>query len=393
MVALGKASVGMARAANRILRGRVEGVVVRLAGAPAATSPFQDVIGDHPIPGRRSVAAARAIEGFLDRTAPRPVLFLVSGGGSAMLERPAPPLRLSDLERTTRLLLGRSVPIAPFNAVRRHLSAVKGGRLIERLGARRSYTLAISDVVGDAPEEIASGPTVPDPTTFAEANAVVRAADVWDALPARVRERLRAGAIGLLPDTPKPGSPLFRTHRFHLIATNRDALGGAAQAAHRLGYAVAVSAKPVTGETAAAGTALGEQLRARAATARRPLARLSGGETTVAVGRATHRGGRNQELVLAAAAALAGSERTLLLSVGTDGIDGPTDAAGGWVDGRTVSRAVARGVDLDRALRRHESYYALRRLGGLWRTGPTGTNVADLHVGLVGPAHRGYGRK
>ncbi len=388
VVAFGKASVGMAREIGRLLRGRVRGVVVRTEPGRAAPPPYADLVGGHPVPDRNSRAAARAVVRFVGDRRPGPILFLVSGGGSAMLEEPADGLTLRDLVETNRVLLGNSVPIGTMNAIRRHLSGIKGGWLADRVRGRTAITLAISDVTGDGPADIASGPTAPDPSTFRDAARLARAGGFWSELPPRVRRHLEEGVNGRRPETPKPGSETFRGHRYLVIASNRDAVRSAAREAVRRGYRTHAVAGRVVGESRSAGERMGAELGrlARRPPGARPIAIVSGGETTVSLGRGAPRGGRNQELVLAAAPVLDGLGSALLLSAGTDGVDGPTDAAGGWVDGSTVSRARRRGVDLMAALAAHESYDALSRLGLLWRTGPTGTNVADLHVGLVGRA-------
>jgi hydroxypyruvate reductase len=385
VLAIGKAAGAMADAARRVL-GPTPGLAIVREGSPRPLGAIPVLEGGHPIPDERSEQAARAAQRFLRAHSDAPALFLLSGGGSAIFEAPVPEIPLRDLARTTSLLLGSGAPIQAMNAVRRHLSDVKGGRLL-RGRAAPSVTLALSDVVGDTPWDIASGPTVADPTTFTDAVRAARRYGVWSQLPAPVRRHLGRGVRGEVEETIKPGDPVLDRTRFALIGSNRTALAGAAVEARRRGYRTHVMARPLTGESAAVGRTLASiARRAKSPTAPGPGGRcwLSGGETTVHLGPHPGRGGRNQELVLAAATPLQGLDPVGLLSVGTDGIDGPTDAAGGWVDGGTSRRAEALGIDLGRALRHHESYDTLRRLGGLWITGPTGTNVMDLHVLLVG---------
>ncbi len=396
VAALGKAASTMAEAVRARAAGRIRGIAIHPEGGRAAPGGFLDLEGGHPLPDARSRAAARALLAFLAEDVSAPVLFLISGGGSAVLEEPAPGVPFPALRATTRLLLGSTAPITDMNAIRRHLSAVKGGQLLRPLSGAPSVTLAISDVIGDTPEDIASGPTVPDPTTYRDARRAAERHAIWRALPPVVRRHLERGIRGELPETPKPGDPIFRGHRFRIIASNGHARRGAARAARARGYRVTLEERPVLGETAPAARRLARELlraaRAAGASGRR-RALIWGGETTVRLGPHPGRGGRNQELVLAAAHPLRAAPGVLLLSVGTDGVDGPTDAAGGWVDGDSARRARALGLDLVRRLREHESYDTLRRLGTLWRIGPTGTNVTDLHVGLAAPVARRPGRQ
>ncbi|MGP8110665.1 MAG: glycerate kinase [Thermoplasmata archaeon] len=382
VVAIGKAAGGMADAAWQVARGRVEGLAVVPRGYPAPRAGAEVVIGDHPLPGRGSFRAGRRALEYVAETSEEDVtLFLLSGGGSAALELPPVDISLPDLVRTNQLLLGCGAPIAAMNTIRRHLSEVKGGRLAVAVRSKRFATVAISDVEGDRPCEIASGPTVGDPTTFRDALRVVRRYALTTRLPRPVLHHLVEGARGGLAETPKPGDPHFRGRPFVLAASNRTALIAASVEARRRRYLPRILSSRVTGETRLAGAEFGRKV-GLFSTRNARVAVLSGGETTVTLGRRPGRGGRNQEFALAAAQALQGTD-AVVLSAGTDGIDGPTDAAGGWVDGRSVERARREGVAIRIALREHASYDALIRVGGLWKPGPTGTNVMDLHVGLV----------
>lgn len=384
VVGLGKAAAAMADAAVAILGRDTEGIVAIPRGYPAPRTGLRLARGDHPIPSRASLVAGRALLREVGSAGPADrILFLISGGGSAVAEVPVEALSIDDLARTTRVLLSSGVPIQAMNAVRRHLSLVKGGRLAAAGPPRGFATVAISDVVGDFPEDVASGPTVPDPTTYRDAVRVVERFGLRPRLPSPVLRYLADGARGRHPDTPKPSDSAFRTTVFRFGATNRTALQAAAFEAGRRGYTPRVVSSPVVGETQPAALRFARQLVR--GVRRAPWALLSGGETTVTLGSHPGKGGRNQEFALAAAGPIAGRPGLLVLSAGTDGIDGPTDAAGGWVDGSTVRRASARGVNVARALRRHAAYDALDRLGTLLRTGATGTNVMDLHVGLQRP--------
>ncbi len=383
LVAIGKAAGAMGDAARRLLGPDAEGIVVTPSGYPAPRSGLPVRFGEHPVPGPGSERAGLALLQRVEAADPDDaVLFLISGGGSAVAEAPVPGVSMGDLSRTTEGLLASGAPIGAMNAVRRHLSRIKGGRLAEASRAGRWATIALSDVVGDAPEDIASGPSVPDPSTYADAAAAVRRFDLGSRLPPPVVAWIEDGRRGRHPETPKAGAPRFRGAPFVLAASNRTAVAAAAEAARARGYRTEVLERPIVGETAPAGRGFARRLL-RLGASGGPFALLGGGETTVTLGPHPGRGGRNQEFALAAAERVAGRPRTLVLSLGTDGIDGPTDAAGGWVDDRTAGRARARGVDLAAALRRHAAYDALDRLGGLLRTGATGTNVTDLHVGLI----------
>jgi len=391
IVAIGKAAGAMADAAAGVVGRDLEAIVVTPRGYPASRTGLPVVFGEHPIPGAGSFRAGRALLRFVGDARPEDLqLFLVSGGSSPVAEVPAGALTPSDLSRTTELLLASGAPIGAMNVVRRHLSRIKGGQLATALPVQVLFgTLALSDVVGDVPEDIASGPSVPDPSTFRDAVAVVRRYHVASHLPPRVARHLAEGARGLFPETPKHGDPRFRDAPFVLIGSNLQAVRAAAHAAGAIGYHVDVDVRPIVGETRIAGARFARRLLT--ARSRRPRALIVGGETTVTLGPRPGRGGRNQEFALACARQLSG-RNALVLSAGTDGVDGPTDAAGGWADGATANRGRSIGVDIPRALEQHASYDALERLGSLLRTGPTGTNVMDLHVGLVRPpVRRGSG--
>ena len=375
----------MAQAAVAVLGTRlVGGVVSGPAGAGSLARELEWVQGAHPLPDWRSVHAARRA---LDRASEAArndelLLVLLSGGGSAMLALPAAGLTLEDKRATVDALSRHGVPITAINVVRKHLSGIKGGRLATAHGVR-CLTLAISDVhiPQDDPATIASGPTVPDPSTYADALAIVNASGA--AVPARVRVHLERGAAGELPETPKPDDPRLERGGFHVIGNRRTAMGGAVREAERRGYTVSVVEDPVQGEAAPAGRAFAEHALAGAPDAQ-PACVIAAGETTVAV-RGKGRGGRNQEFALGAAEPLARPRPGVLASLGTDGIDGPTDAAGAIVTSATVAQASAWGVDLRDVLMRNDAYTVLDKLDSLIKCGPTFTNVGDVHVLLTAP--------
>lgn len=384
--------IGAGKAAARMAAG-VEGVwpSARLGGlvitAPGCDVPLRHVavaIGSHPLPDARSLDATAALCRVVAATEPGSVvLALISGGASSLLVQPRPPLSLADKMAVNRLLLACGADIAALNTVRKHLSAVKGGGLLRLAGGRTVTTLILSDVVGDDPSVIGSGPTVADPTTHADALAVLRGHGLLSRVPAAVRELLDAGARGEVEETVKPSDPCAAAATATVIGSNAIARRAAAARAAELGYEPHVDDVPLVGDTRAAAAAWARQLGRLPRGAR--WCAIAGGETTVVV-RGQGRGGRNQEFALALAAALAGAP-VAVLSAGTDGIDGPTDAAGAFVDGRTLPRAAALGLDADRALADNDSHPYFDRLGDLLRTGPTGTNVMDLKLAVgVGSA-------
>ena len=387
LVAAGKAAAPMAAA---YLAGRGEGVRAGLVAAP--TRPADVDLGllewmraGHPVPDGGSLAAGRRALALAERVAGGGLLvLLLSGGASAVLAAPVPGLSLDDKVQATRSLLDAGVPIDRINCVRKHLSAIKGGWLAA--AARGAVvTLAISDVVGPLPDDpavIGSGPTAPDPTSYAEALEVVSESRILATFPRSALRVLEEGRRGQRAETPKPDDARLRRTRTVVIGNRCDALESAARCAAGLGYDVVTLPAPVVGEArAAAGSYVA---RAAAVRARRPVCILSAGETTVEV-RGSGRGGRNQEFALAAVeplAALAGS--SALASIGTDGIDGPTDAAGALVDTATLARARANRLpDPEQYLDRNDSYTFFEQLGDLVRLGPTATNVGDLQVLLI----------
>jgi len=380
----------MAAAAASRLGARIRGGVI-VAPAPARgeepeapiAAPFIAIAGGHPLPNEGSEAGARKAIALAESAAPdETLLVLISGGASALMAAPADGVSLADKRETTAQLLQAGADIYALNTVRKHLSAIKGGWLAAR--ARTSCrTLVISDVVGDDLSVIASGPTVADASTFDDALSLLRQYGGEDAYPPRVIARLRLGASGALPETPKPGDPRLAQSSVSVIGSRRDAMNGAASEAASLGYHVVRIDDPIVGEARVAAVAHLRAALARASGSGRPACIVTTGETTVHVtGRG--RGGRNQEFALAAAAVLAQvGDAAVLASVGTDGVDGPTDAAGAVVDSTTIARALATGASPDRALAENDAYPFFDSLGDLVHTGPTGTNVGDLQVILL----------
>lgn len=336
----------------------------------------------HPVPDAAGVAAAEAAlaaaEACGDETL---LLVLISGGGSSLWLAPAAGLSLAELQATFGLLLRSGADIHALNTVRKHLSRIGGGQLAAAAFPATTLALVISDVVGDDLSVIASGPTVGDPTTFADAVQVLRDFSLWEAVPRSVRQHLAGGAAGATPDTPTPGAPHLQRAHTHLLGSNRDAREAAAAEAARRGYRVFHHETPVTGEARDAATHLAATIRASHEDG--PACHVWGGETTVTV-TGNGRGGRNQELALAMALALQDCARPcLFLSGGTDGRDGPTDAAGAWVTPATVRRATQQNLDATAYLARNDSHAFFSHIDQLLQTGPTHTNVMDLQLALL----------
>jgi hydroxypyruvate reductase len=337
------------------------------------------------LPDDGSRAAARDIRALLAGAREADLLIaLVSGGGSAMVSAPVDGVSAQEKAEVFRLLLSAGADIASFNAARKHLSAVKGGLLARAAHPAAVWVLLLSDVPGDDPSVIASGPFSPDPTTYADAEAALSRHGVLDAVPAAVRRHLAAGAAGNVPETAKPGDPAFERVTHAIVGSNRTAMEGAAQAAGADGAEVVLLPGFLRGEARDCARAFCARLRDAAGylPPGRTAFLVAGGETTATV-RGSGTGGRSQEFALSAAMELAGREGVAVLAAGTDGVDGPTDAAGAFADGTTWARSAALGLTPGDHLENNDSYPFFRAIGDLVVTGPTGTNVADLAIGLA----------
>ena len=389
LVGAGKAGRAMGEAALAALGKRVTGGVIAVPrSAEGKSGRVRFVAAGHPVPDIFSLAAAREILSLLERAGKGDlVVALISGGGSAMLSAPAEGITMEEKAETFRLLLRAGADIASFNTVRKHLSEVKGGLLARAAHPATVWTLLLSDVPGDDPSVIASGPFSPDPTTYADAIGVLERYGIHYAVPSPVRRRLAEGAAGAFPETPKPDDPAFLGTTAAIVGTNRTAMDAAAMrmARERDAGPTAIVLLPdaLRGEARECARSFCARLR-KAAEALSPghaVVMIAGGETTVNV-RGRGKGGRNQEFSLAAAVELAGEEAMAVLAAGTDGIDGPTDAAGAYADETTVARASSLGLDPGAHLENNDAYTFFEPLGDLVVTGPTGTNVADLVIGL-----------
>jgi hydroxypyruvate reductase len=385
----GKAGAPMAAAVEEILGERITaGVVTVKAGHGGPTRIVRIQEAAHPVPDAAGLAGAQAILDLAKGAgADDLVIALISGGGSALLPLPVRGITLEEKQQVTKQLLACGATIQEINAVRKHISAVKGGQLARAAAPAQVLTLVLSDIVGDPLDAIASGPTAPDGTTFREALAILDRYGIRGAVPPAVGEYLEAGAAGRVPETPKPGDPLFQQVHHRIVANNAQALEAAAAAAAARGYRPLILASGIQGEAREVAKVLAALLLEVRATGRPiepPCCLVAGGETTVTL-HGKGRGGRNQEMALAAAFPLEGAAGILFFSAGTDGTDGPTDAAGAVSDGQTVPRGRAAGLDPARHLAENDAYSFFRALGDLVVTGPTRTNVMDIHLLLCGP--------
>lgn len=388
VVGAGKASGAMARAAEAALGDAVtDGLVVVKDGYRAATRRIRLVEAGHPVPDARGEAAAREIRAIAEAAgADDLLLVLVSGGGSALTPAPVPPITLGDKQAMTRLLLAAGANINQLNAVRKHCSLLKGGQLARAAAPARVLALLLSDVIGDPLDVIASGPTAPDASTFADALAILRRFELLARAPAAIVDRLERGTRGEIPETPKPDDPIFRRVTNTVIGNNALVVDAAAARARALGYAPHVLTRSLEGEAREVAdrlVALARQIREGRGPVAAPACVIAGGETTVIV-RGTGTGGRCQEFGLAAALALEGLDGVVALAAGTDGTDGPTDAAGAVVDGGSAARARERGHDPRASLAANDSNPLLAAIGDLVVTGPTNTNLLDLYLLLIG---------
>lgn len=389
VIGAGKAGAPMAQAIESILGDRITtGLVIVKTGHSAPTKRIEIVEASHPRPDAAGIEAGRRILALTEDAGPDDlVIALLSGGGSALLVAPAPGITLADMQSMTDTLLACGAAIHEMNCLRKHCDSLKGGQLARSVYPATLLTLALSDVVGSPLDVIASGPTVPDVTTWEDAWAIVQRYDLGDKLPQPILARLLAGRSGQLPDTPKPGDPVFERSRTGLVADNRVAAQAAATRAAELGYRPLLLTTYLEGEAnqvARLAVALGREVQTYAAPVAPPACLILGGETTVTLGHGSGIGGRNQELALAAALALDGNDAITVVSLATDGSDGPTDSAGGLADGGTITRGRIAGLDAEAHLRRHDAYPYLLATHDLLRTGPTQTNVNDLIFVFVG---------
>lgn len=388
VIGAGKASAAMAQALEGLLGRRITGGLVNVKyGHVARLRRIELNECGHPVPDAAGVEGARRIAEIAAGAAEQDLIFcVISGGASALMPLPAEPITLEEKQETTKLLLACGASIHEINAVRKHLSRIKGGQLARLAQPATVISLLLSDVIGDDLDVIGSGPTAPDSSTFAEAKALLERYGIYDRVPAAVRERIEQGVAGNVEETPKPGAPEFSRTQNLVVGSNLLAVNAAAAKARELGYRTMVLSTFVEGETrevARVHAAILKEIRATGRPLRPPACVISGGETTVTL-RGDGLGGRNQEFVLAAAIDLDGYAGVVVFSGGTDGTDGPTDAAGAIADGKTLARAREKGLEARRYLARNDSYHFFEAIGDLIKTGPTNTNVMDVRILLAG---------
>jgi hydroxypyruvate reductase len=388
VVGCGKGAAPMAAAVEDILGDRINrGVVVTKYGHIQPTRLLRIHEAGHPVPDDAGIAGGQAVLDHVRGLDSNDlVIVLISGGGSALTPAPVEGISLAEKQALTKVLLACGADIREMNTLRKHISRFKGGQLARAAQPARVVTLILSDIVGDPLDAIASGPTVPDPTMYADALGILDKYRIRGEIPAAVRNRLEAGARGEIPETPKPDDPLFARVSNLIVGSNIQALEAARSEARVLGLTPMILSSSIEGETreiARMHAALAREVRTSGNPMKPPACLISGGETTVTL-RGSGKGGRNQEFVLAAALDIGGLPQTVILSAGTDGTDGPTDAAGAIADGDTCARALAAGLNPRKALDANDAYPFFEKLGDLVLTGPTKTNVMDVRLVLVG---------
>jgi glycerate 2-kinase len=385
VIGAGKATAKMANAIENILADKITSglVIVPDYVRPLPSGPrIMYHAGSHPIPSRKNVDGVTEMLSLVKNPLRDDlIIVLLSGGASALMDYPSKDITLEDEKRTTSLLLKSGASIQEINTVRKHISRVKGGRLAEILEPAHVLTLIISDVIGNEIDAIGSGPTAPDPTTYHDARQILTKYELWSRIPAHVQRIIDTGNRGSLLETPKPGDSSFRRVRNVIVGNNRESCQAATAEMTRAGYESRILSTRLVGEAREVGRILGSIMTETRDnyTKSRPAALITGGETTVTV-KGGGKGGRNQELALAAALEIEGCKGIVIGSLATDGVDGPTDAAGALVDGTTISRGRRRGMEPQDYLDDNNSYSYFSRLGDLIRTGPTGTNVNDIMI-------------
>jgi len=387
VVGAGKASAPMAAAVEDVFGALcMDGLVVVKHGHTHPTRTVRLREASHPIPDETCVDGTAELVALLATTGPRDlVVVTLSGGGSALMLLPADGISLADMQQTTDVLLRAGATINELNTIRKHLEQAKGGGLARLAAPSDVLALVLSDVVGNPLDVIASGPTVPDTSTYADTCAIVERFGIWDRLPATVAQRLRDGRDGKIADTPKPGDPLFDRVQTVVVASNDLAAAAGVEQAEQEGMSALLLTTYVEGEAREVAKVVAALAREEAATARPlplPACLIMGGETTVTV-RGSGLGGRNQELALAASFKIAGLENVIIAALATDGNDGPNDATGALADGSTLARAQAAGLDPNAYLTNNDAYHFFEALGDLLITGPTNTNVNDLLFAFI----------
>lgn len=385
VVGFGKASSPMAKAIERVLGEKIDkGIVITKKGCLEKLSRIDLIEAAHPVPDKHGFQGTERIVKLLEGAEEKDlVICLISGGGSSLLVAPCKGITLEEKQKLTELLLKSGAAIEEMNAVRKHISRVKGGRLAQKAFPAEMLSLILSDVVGDKLDSIASGPTAPDNSTFSDCIEILKKYGVFEKIPRSIIKHLREN--GKENETPKPGDPFFGNVKNVIVGSNFLALKAAEKKARELGFNALFLSHTVTGDTtrvAMEQSRLAERIKKKGEPISPPACVISGGETTVQV-KGCGLGGRNQEFALVSAIQIDGLEDTLILSINTDGTDGPTDAAGAFCDGKTIQKAKKLNLNPKKYLENNDSYNFFRRIGGLIKTGPTKTNVMDIHLILV----------
>jgi glycerate 2-kinase len=387
LVGTGKASNSMAQAIEEILEDRItKGIITTKYGHLLPLKKTEIIEAGHPIPDQMGYEGAKEIRSLLKESGPKDlVIFILSGGGSALLPFPADGIELKEKQEVTQLLLDCGADIKEINTIRKHISQIKGGGFARWAYPSTVITFILSDVVGDQLDVIGSGPTVADPSTFEEALEIFEKYGLLNEIAPSIQKHLQLGKEGKVEETPKPGDVVFKKIYNSLIGSNILALRSAEKEATSLGFNTLILSSSIVGETREAArfhTAIAKEIISSGNPILKPACILSGGETTVTI-KGNGLGGRNQEFALAGALEISGIEKIVLLSGGTDGTDGPTDATGAVADHTTVHRASSMGLDPKAHLENNDAYPFFQKLGDLWVTGPTHTNVMDVRILLV----------
>jgi hydroxypyruvate reductase len=387
VVGAGKASASMAKAVEELILDRLtEGAVTVKYGHVTDLRRVKVTEAGHPVPDQNGVIGSQRLIELLNRANERDlVISLISGGGSALTPLPVDGVSLEDKEAVTRLLLSCGATIHEFNAIRKHLSKIKGGNMARLAAPATLINLMLSDVIGDPIDVIASGPCAPDTSTFQNCQAIVEKYHLQEKLPPSVTTHIALGLKGRVSETPKPGDPIFEKVQNIIIGSNVLAVRAAEKKAREFGYRTLILSTFIKGETrdvAGVHAAIAREIHETGNPVTSPACVISGGETTVTL-QGSGLGGRNQEFALAAALEIEGLDRTVILSGGTDGTDGPTDAAGAIADHTTISRARHKGLDANAYLDNNDAYHFFEKLRDLLITGPTNTNVMDVRLILT----------
>ncbi len=387
VVGAGKATARMALAIEQILADKITaGCISVKYGYVEKLDKIEIVEAAHPVPDASGITASKKIVALLEKAQKQDLIIsLISGGGSALLPLPPEPITLEEKQQTTNLLLKSGASIHEINCIRKHISLVKGGNLARAAAPAIVINLMISDVVGDNPDVIASGPFVPDNATFSQADAILKKYNIESEVPASVMQRVTDGMGHKIAENPQSSETIFNSINNVIIASNIHALNAAKKAALELHYNSSILSSQIEGDTKTCAQwhiAIAKEIHATANPLKKPACLISGGETTVAV-TGSGKGGRNTEFALQAAKLIQGLNNFTALSIGTDGSDGPTDAAGAFCDGGTIAAAQQQGLDIEDYIKNNDSYSFFDKTGTLIKTGPTNTNVMDVRIILV----------